>query len=98
MLEYLEESRMILSSELPRLLPGARITPIEATALSWLDLRAYDAHSDSLDKKLRAHRVVLNRGTGFGKDNGDGFMRLNFACPHASLREGIHRIAEALQE
>lgn len=98
MLEYLEESRMILSSELPRLLPGARITPIEATALSWLDLRAYDAHSDSLDKKLRAHRVVLNRGTGFGKENGDGFMRLNFACPHASLREGIHRIAEALQE
>ena len=74
------------------------LTPIEATALSWLDLRAYDAHSESLDKKIRAKHLVLNNGASFGQANGDGFMRLNFACPHAVLREAVRRLAEALNE
>ena len=34
----------------------------------------------------------------FGPENGDGFMRLNFACPHAALKEGVRRMADALTE
>lgn len=97
MLSYLDESRKILADSLEDLLPEAVLTPIEATALSWIDLRAYDAHSDSIDTKLREKHLVLNRGTIFGKENGDGYMRLNFACPHATLREGIRRLADALK-
>ena len=98
MLDYLTESRKILADALAEALPKAILTPIEATALSWLDLRAYDAHSDSLDRKLRAKHLVLNNGASFGQANGDGFMRLNFACPHAVLREAVRRLAEALNE
>ena len=98
MLAYLDESRALLRQTLDELLPRAVLTPIEATALSWIDLRAYDAHSESLDEKLRAAHVVLNRGTVFGPENGDGFMRLNFACPHAALKEGVRRMADALTE
>jgi cystathionine beta-lyase len=34
-------------------------------------------------------------GAYFGK-GGAGFVRLNFACPRATLEEGLRRIGEAL--
>ena len=74
------------------------LTPIEATALCWLDLRAYASTCKELAERLRAHHVVLTGGTFFDKQLGEGFMRLNFACPHSSLREGVRRMAEALEK
>ncbi|MBQ9195631.1 MAG: PatB family C-S lyase [Clostridia bacterium] len=96
MLSYLEESRKILFDALKEKLPEAVLSPIEATALSWIDLSAYDPDSESINQKLRSHRVVLNPGTIFGRENGNGFMRLNFACPQASLLEGVDRMSRAL--
>ncbi len=97
LLAYLDESRGILTDQMKALLPEAIVSPIEATALSWLDLRAYDDSSDSLDRRLRAAGLVLNKGTVFDRQAGDGFMRLNFACPHDTLREGVRRMAKALK-
>ena len=96
LLAYLDESRSILSDQLHSLLPDAILTPIEATALSWIDLRAYDPDCRSLDEKLRSAHLVLTPGTVFGQTNGNGYMRLNFACPHAVLMEGVRRMAQAL--
>ena len=97
MLAYLDESRGILVDQMRDLLPEAVVSPIEATALSWLNLKAYDARSDSLDRKLRAAGLVLNKGTVFDRQAGDGFMRLNFACSHDRLRDGVRRLAKALK-
>lgn len=94
---YLRESRDILTEALPRLLPKARLTPIEATALCWIDLRAYAENSKEMDRRLREKHLVLNQGTFFGENDGEGFMRLNFACPHAVLREGLRRMTEAMK-
>lgn len=96
MLAYLDESRVLLKEELARLLPQAVLTPIEATALSWIDLRAYAPTCAELNQKIKAHHLVINEGNWFGPEDGEGFMRLNFACPHATLREGVRRLAEAL--
>ena len=98
MLAYLDEGRAILRDELKRLLPQAVLTPIEATALSWIDLRAYAPTCAALNEKIKAHHLVINEGNWFGPEDGEGFMRLNFACPHATLREGVRRLAEALTE
>lgn len=96
MLDYLSESRDILKKELAQQLPLAVLTPIEATALSWIDLRAYAPTCAELNQKIKAHHLVINEGNWFGPEDGEGFMRLNFACPHATLREGVRRLAEAL--
>ena len=98
LLTYLEESREILRTEVRRLLPQAVLTPIEATSLCWLNLRAYANTCDELDKRLRAHRLILNCGDMFDKQLGQGFMRLNFGCPHQMLREGLNRLAAAMNE
>ena len=98
MIAYLEESRSILSREIARRLPQARLTPIDATALCWIDLSAYAPTCEQLDKKLRVAHLVLNRGTDFGAPDGEGFMRLNFACPHSSLSEGLNRLEAAMKK
>ena len=42
--------------------------------------------------------VELNDGTFFDETLGQGFLRLNFACPHARLLEGLKRLAEAMND
>ena len=69
--------------------------PIEATYLAFIDLRAYGITSAELKKRFKENGVALNEGTAFGPE-GEGFMRLNFGCPHAWLREGVHRMGVAL--
>jgi cystathionine beta-lyase len=95
-LRYLEANRDFLLSEVPKQLPGVTMTPTEATYLAWLDCREAripggDPYAFFLDKA----RVALNDGRAFGA-GGDGFVRLNFACPRAILTEGLARMSAAL--
>lgn len=97
MLDYLQASKGIVEADVARLLPRAVLTPIEATCLAWLDMRAYSPSTEQLLQKAKEKRVVLTGGTFFGRKDGDGFVRLNFGCPHAQLREGIRRLAQAME-
>lgn len=98
LLAYLEESKKIVETEIPRLMPKARLTPIEATCLCWIDLRAYAPTTEELSAKAKKHHVVFTGGTFFDEALGEGFLRLNFGCPHAMLREAIKRLANAMNE
>ena len=80
--DYLEESRTILAHAVPQLSPRAVLSPIEATCLCWLDLRAYAPTCEELQRRVKKHHLVLNDGTFFDETLGQGFLRLNFACPH----------------
>lgn len=97
LMAYLDENRRVLSEWVKEYLPKARLTPIEATYLAWLDLRAYGKSCEEMDKAFTRHGVVLTAGDHFGTA-GAGFMRLNFGCPRAALQEGIKRIKDALEE
>jgi cysteine-S-conjugate beta-lyase len=41
--------------------------------------------------------VALNDGATFG-EGGAGFVRLNFACPRATLEQALERMRAALAE
>ena len=91
LLSYLEESRQILQKAFPADSPISLIYP-EGTYLAWLDCRKTELTSAKLyDIFLNNARVWLHKGDTFGQ-SGNGFMRLNFACPHSVLREAIDRI------
>lgn len=77
-------------------LPKAKVTPIEATYLAWVDLRAYGKTCDEMGALLRQNGVSLTGGTFFGSE-GEGFMRVNFACPQKQLEEGIRRMGKAME-
>jgi len=98
MLAYLSESKRIIEEEIPRQIPKAILTPIEATCLCWLDLRAYAPTTAELSAKAKKHHVVFTGGTFFDKTLGEGYLRLNFGCPHSMLREAIKRLANAMND
>jgi len=71
---------------------GARMTPVEATYLAWIDLT--DCELENPGAYLESHGLGLSDGAAFG---GPGFVRFNFACPRSLLEQGIARFQEALQ-
>jgi cystathionine beta-lyase len=70
---------------------GLRVLRPEATYLAWLDCRALGR--DDLDGFFESAGVGLLNGREFGRE---GFMRLNFGCPRATLDEALARIRRAL--
>ncbi|HBH03997.1 MAG TPA: putative C-S lyase [Candidatus Rokubacteria bacterium] len=96
LLGYLEATRGFLVDFVRRELPGVRLAAPEATYLAWLDCRgAGAAAGDPYTFFLEKARVALNDGRAFGR-GGEGFVRLNFACPRATLTEALERMRRAL--
>lgn len=96
MLAYINEGAQILREELAKKLPKAVMTPLEATYLAWVDLRAYGFTCDELLKRCREAGVEFTPGTFFGAEAGQGFMRVNLACQHDRVRLAVEQLAKAI--
>ncbi|KQB85089.1 MalY/PatB family protein [Corynebacterium oculi] len=96
----LRDHRDWLVRELPRRVPGLRVSRPQATYLLWLDFcdtalgRITD---DPAGHLLRHGRVALNDGRHFGP-GGQGHARLNFATSRENLEEIVHRIVLGTQQ
>ena len=72
------------------------ITPLEGTYLAWVDCSSIcqklSMNSAILEETLMEKaKVYLNAGTMYGAA-GEGFMRINLACPNAILVEALNRL------
>lgn len=95
LLPYLKNNRDILVDFVQRELPGVKITRPEATYLAWLDFRALNLpDNDPFKLALEQGKIALNNGKDFGKA-GEGFARLNFGTPRATLMQGLERLRTA---
>ena len=97
LMRYLDGNRKHLTALVKQELPQAVLTPMEATYLGWLDLRAYGMNCEELMARTLKHGVQFTEGTFFG-EGGEGFLRVNIGCPRRNITEGIHRLKEALDE
>lgn len=84
-----EDLAELLAAHLPR----ARMRPLEATYLAWLDLRAYDV-ADPAAAGL-AHGVMVAPGHDYHPGL-EGHVRLNIATSAARLEQVVSRLAAAL--
>ena len=89
LLEYLRGNRALVEARVAGM-PGLRIWHAEATYLSWIDARTLG--TDPVARFLEA-KVGLYDGALFGTP---GFLRLNFACPRATLERALDRISQAV--
>jgi cystathionine beta-lyase len=94
---YLKQNRDFLYRSVAERLCGVRMTRMEGTYLSWLDCREAGIRGNPFEFFLKEAKVALNDGNEFGR-GGEGFVRLNFACPRKILQEAIDRMASALQK
>ena len=73
-------------------LPGVRMIDTQGTYLIWLDFRQTGLTVEQLDHKIIYEAGLwLDSGKIFGK-TGEGFERINVACPRAVLQEALDRI------
>jgi cystathionine beta-lyase len=94
--DYLESNRDYMLKFFESKLPRIKMTFTEATYLAWLDFRDYGLGESEMNRLLiDTAEVVLNKGSIYGKE-GDGFFRLNFACPRETLEEALARIENNL--
>ncbi len=95
LLRYLAANLAYLADRLPREIPGARVLPLEATYLAWIDLRGLGLPDDEVRTRLLDAGIWLDEGRKFGR-GGEGFQRLNLACPRSVLVRAIDGISRAL--
>ena len=94
-LSYLKDNRDFLSEYVCEKLSSIKMTRMEGTYLAWLDCNESGIPGNPYDFFLEEARVALTDGAECGK-GGEGFVRLNFACPKKTLVEALDRMSDAL--
>jgi cystathionine beta-lyase len=94
-LRYLESNLDSLVDYVESQLPGITTHRPEGTFLAWLDCRNAGIAGNPQEFFLQRARVAMNDGAAFGL-GGEGFVRLNFACPRSILTEALERMRQAL--
>ena len=91
--DYLWENYQALCRFCEEQLPQWKVLKLEGTYLPWVDITATGMTSDALaDLLLSEAKVMVNSGTMYGVQTGEGYIRLNIACPRARMLEGLERI------
>lgn len=94
--QYLEGNLAFIRSFLERELPKITLVEPEGTYLVWLDFRALGMTGEQLDRFiLEEAGLWLDDGAMFGPE-GEGFQRINIACPRAALEKAFTRLKHAM--
>ena len=96
--EYIGENRRITGEFLAEKLPQVRLVESGATYLFWLDCSEITGSSRQLAKFIRKETgLFLSAGEPY-RGNGKYFLRLNAACPHSVLLDGLERLRRGVDE
>ncbi len=94
--EYIYENKKAVNEYLNNELSGIKAVKGDAAYLMWLDCTALDIGSRKLSKMIREKSgLYLMSGSHYGK-GGNGFLRMNVACPRALLYDGLDRLKAAV--
>jgi cystathionine beta-lyase len=94
LIERLDQQRTLLRELLATHLPLARMRPLEATYLAWIDLRAY-GHERPAQVAKASGKVWCAEGQDYHPGLA-GHVRLNIATSPERLTEAVRRLASAL--
>ncbi len=98
LLDYLAGNLLFVKDYLNRKLPEIRLTELEGTYLLWLDFRGLGLTEAERERLIvKKAGLWLDSGAMFGSA-GEGFERLNMACPRRTLEEALDRLRRAIRE
>jgi cysteine-S-conjugate beta-lyase len=98
-LAYLTANRDFVVDYVRENIPEMRLTVPDATYMIWLDcnplIESGKITGSPFEFFLNEAKVALSDGAQFGS-GGEGFVRLNFACPRSLLEQALLRIKASL--
>lgn len=93
---YINGNINFLKGYLEQNIPIIKMIKPEATYMAWLDCTALGMNDKELSKFfIQNAKIGLNPGAQFGI-GGSGFMRINLACPRATLQKGLDQMKNAV--
>jgi cystathionine beta-lyase len=98
LLAYLKDNRDTVTQYIRQHWPEVNFTQPEGTYLAWLDWRTMGLPVSPYQFFLEKARVALNDGAAFGKPEGEGFVRLNYAAPRATVLDALERMRAAVED
>ena len=94
-LELIDTNRKAVEAFIAEKLPQIKVTPLEGTYLMWLDCRDLGIDYKELERiNVEEAYFFTDEGYIFGPE-GEGFERINIACPTEKLMEAMERMANA---
>ena len=97
LMSYIDGNRELFDSAI-NALPGIRSMELEATYLSWVDVRETGLTTAECTRRIeKTAEIAVNHGNTFGL-GGKGFLRFNIATPRPVLRKAIARIEAAFND
>lgn len=95
---YIWANKELVRNFAVRELPGVKVTVSEATYLLWVDVSALTDDVKSFTERLRAETGLwVTPGTAYGR-SGEGFFRMNTACPRSSVEDALDRLKRFLRK
>ena len=96
--QYLAGNLAYVRQFLREKLPDITLIEPEGTYLVWLDLRKLGL-TEQQQRQLIVQdaKLWLDTGTLFGQD-GEGFERINIACPRATIEQAMQRLERAVHK
>lgn len=97
LLGYLKGNLDYLRGCLRQNIPEVKLIEPQGTYLVWLDCRELGLSPAAQEEMfLGRAKLWLDEGYIFG-NGGEGFARINIACPRVLLEEGLHRLEKAVK-
>lgn len=95
-LNYIHGNADYIENYLHAELSDLMLIPLEGTYLGWIDCSRLGLDKVNLQKLMiqKAH-VAFNQGYTFGSE-GEGFIRMNLACPRTMIEEAMFRLKTAI--
>ena len=95
---YIEGNMNYIDAFVKEKLPEITLVKPEGTYLAWLDFRKLGLDKLALQTLMQEEaKLALDEGYIFG-EGGEGFERINVACPRAILEEALKRIEKAVRK
>ncbi|GFI46037.1 cystathionine beta-lyase PatB [Lachnospiraceae bacterium] len=96
-LKYIEGNLDYMKEYIDAHIPEIRMNKPEGTYLAWLDFRELGLTNNQLEELVvKKAGLWLDAGAMFG-DAGEGFQRVNAACPRKILEQALKRLEDAVK-
>lgn len=98
LLQVIDRNRQTVENFMAKHFPQITVFPLEGTYLLWMDFHALGMDYKELEKFMQTKAFwFLDEGYLFGK-TGEGYERMNLACPTKVIEEALIRLLEAWQK
>jgi len=94
---YIRGNIELVKEFIHRELPQLKVIDPQGSYLVWIDARELNMGDNELMKLiLEKGKLALGQGSKY-RQGGEGFIRMNVACPRSLVEEGLNRLKTALQ-